>query len=257
MVRKFKVKIGKKHNSAASVAAVELRVSAVAAAVNDWQEKEYKASESRLYQLLQDTYSVFKLYDTDAAAWGKVLSIYLVQQGRVVSPKMSLMGKVVRAVFDEHKHDVTPLIGALNIANKNKVPEDNLAAWIEQNGGVWQIRRNKPLTGSEKQKITRTDLIIKAERGCKTLPVQAVVSVTAEQSIKDFAVDSHGTYSVALGIKVNGEFKLLHHTEATGLVNEYLERIARAMPEFSAAEMAAAANEDDQRLKEVNNMMAA
>ncbi|WP_439552513.1 hypothetical protein [Falsiroseomonas sp.] len=257
MVRKFKLKTGKKHNSSASVAAVERSVGALAAAVNDWQENEYKASETRLYQLLQDTYGVFKLYDTDAAAWGKVLSAYLVQQGRVFSPKMSLMGKIVRAVFDEHKQDVTPLIGVLNIANKSKVTEDNLAAWIEQNGGIWQIRRNKPLTGSEKQRISRGDLIIKAERGCKTLPVQAVVNVTAVQSIKDFAVDSHGTFSVALAIKVNGQLKIIHYTEATGLVNEYLERMGRAMPELSAAEMAAAANEDDRRLKEVNSMMAA
>jgi hypothetical protein len=257
MVRKIKIKTSKRHNNVATVSAVERSVGTLVAAVNDWQENEYKASETRLYQLLQDTYSVFKLYDTDAAAWGKVLSAYLVQQGRVFSPKMSLMGKVVRAVFDEHKHDVTPLIGVLNIAKQNKVPEDNLAVWIEQNGGIWQIRRNKPLTGSEKRRVSRADLLIKAERGCKTLPVQTVVNVAAEQSIKDFAVDRHGTYSVALGIKINGEFKLIHHTEAAGLVNEYLERMGRAMPELSAAEMAVAANEDDRRLKEVNNMMAA
>lgn len=257
MARKIKIITSKKHNSAATVSAVERNVRALNAAVNDWQEKEHKESESRLHHLLQDTYSVFKLFDTDAAAWGKVLSAYLVQQGRVVSPKMSLMGKLVRAVFDENKHDVTPLIGVLNIANKHKVLEDGLAEWIEANGGMWQIRRNKPLTGTEKQRITRADLLIKGERGCKVLPVQAVVSLTAHQSIRDFAVDSHGTYSVALGIKANGEFKLIHHTEATGLVNEYLERIARVMPERSAADLAAAANEDEQRLKEVNTMMAA
>ena len=146
------------------------------------------------------------------------------------------MGKVVRAVFDETKHDITPWIGALNIAHKKKVPVNQLSQWLADNGGVNGVRRNVTLTKDKAtDECSREELIDKAAVQCEGLPSLAVINIATEQTVKDFAPEghTHDHYAVALCVHENGQMKVVHYTSAKGLVNEYLARIGVVVPEMA------------------------
>lgn len=235
-------------NNPFSETALNQSVQALAAKVSNWEQNEEQASNGRLHQILQDVYSLYLRYDGDTA-WSVGLTKYLEKVGRPVNNKMTLMGKIVRAVFDENRRDVTPLVGALRIAKKNNVEELQIANWLTTNGGCYQVRKNPKLIRPNEIKDegaldSRSKAIIKAENSCKAMT--PLVSVPEPKlSVPDFATDTHGSYVIALATTTNGKLNVLHFTHHKAMVENYLERLGKSLPNAKDGSDVAVPSTDD------------
>lgn len=236
-------KIFKHDNNKPNAAVLDSLLTDLNAASNSWADNELKASNVKLYALLQDTYGVYKRF-AGSKGWNSLLTDYLGSIGRDANGKMSFMGKVVRAVFDPNKHNITPWIGVLNIAAKQKVPADKLADWLTTNGGIDGVRRNITLTKTKDtaNQFSREQLIDKAAVQCEAMPALGTITAPATQTVPDFAPEGHvhEHYVVALATSENGQLTVRHYTATKALVDEYLARLGKVVPELTVNTAAAA-----------------
>ena len=211
------------------------QINALETNARTWEANELKASNTKLHGLLQEIYGLYKQLMGDRK-WRDEVSAYLESVGRPVRANTPFMGKLVRAVFDDTKHNVTPWIGVLNIAKKQKVAEADLAKWLVENGGVHGVRRKFTLGTVKEPSMTREQLIEKAVEGCKSLP-GVTVADNFVRALPDFenAQTTDYDFVVALAVRESGKLRVVHHTAAKVLVDEYLSRLGKVVPEHKHA----------------------
>lgn len=132
------------------------------AARKEWEQGTMKASNDELYVLLArcfDFYlAVSRSYDLP-----KALNELLTQRGFTYTNSTSLPLKVVRLVFadpkeqERYKHRLLTYARVLTIAKEQKQTAEQLPAFIEQNGGIDEIRRQGATgeTKADKEKKQR------------------------------------------------------------------------------------------------------
>ena len=132
------------------------------AARKEWEQGTMKASNDELYALLArcfDFYlAVSRSYDLP-----KALNQLLTERGFTYTNSTSLPLKVVRLVFadpsdqERYKHRLLTYARVLTIAKEQKQTAEQLPAFIEQNGGIDEIRRQGATgeTKADKEKKQR------------------------------------------------------------------------------------------------------
>ncbi len=145
---------------------------ALASERQTWECTELAASHARLYGILTKCYEFYLAIKSDKTAQ-KVrktlmggLELFIETQGFKTLAKTHDMNKVVKAVFGEDRRRVSAYAMALRAAlvagpGAAPVPADELAGWIEQSGGVEEIRlgsKNKGLT--EKERAATAKVVI-------------------------------------------------------------------------------------------------
>jgi hypothetical protein len=163
-----------------------------------WEQNEYAASRKRLYEVLTqcyDYYITMKL-GADKAIRGeykKALSDFCESRGYNFNSKTHDMQRIVKAVFggsDRRRISAyaQALVAALSGGGFNDKGEAvavmtaNLASWIEDQGGIEEIR-----TGSKNSGMTRKE---QAQVAAKKLDDSDALS-TIDADFKTYGVDSN------------------------------------------------------------------
>lgn len=161
-----KVKFDKKSTSTTPLQ----RLQSMESATRNWEANELAASNKRLYSILMDAYTYYMTMKTDSnkdtrALYADDLAKFIEERKYLFAPTSHDMTRVVKCVFGADRRRVSAYSIALREALRQDVAAKDLAVFIEQNGGVEQIRLGgtKPLSaklraGKVKQEVLGTEL---------------------------------------------------------------------------------------------------
>ena len=118
-----------------------------------WETTELAASNKRLYSILRDAYSYYLVMKQDHNKGARQdraneLERFIKARGYTFMPSTHDMTRVVKCVFGVDRRRVSAYSIALREALRQRVAAADLVAFIEENGGVEQIRMggSKPLS---------------------------------------------------------------------------------------------------------------
>lgn len=135
-----------------------------------WETTELAASNKRLYSILKEAYSYYLAMKLDGnkdkrEAQAAALDKFIAMRGYTFMPSTHDMTRVVKCVFGVDRRRVSAYSIALREALRQNISADDLVTFIEENGGVEQIRMGgtKPLSatiraGRVKEEVTSTAL---------------------------------------------------------------------------------------------------
>jgi len=194
-----------------------------------WETTVYRTSNQQLYSLLAECLEYGKALDVaESKARNKELDAFFDERGYVVKRESPLFSRIAKAVFgniDRRRISTYSLV--LRSAQKVGVSAANLAEWIEQRGGIQEIKLSRSDTYvSPKQKAD------KAKSSFGDLPNLAV----AKEGLAQLADAEHvGSECVLLAEQqADGSFHIKALTRSATAVNA-------ALTALYAAQAAAAA----------------
>ena len=180
-----------------------------------WEEGVYRTSNQALYALLAHCLAIAQA-DTPELAKQRnaALEAFFKQRGYFYKKDAPPATRVVKAVFgavDRRRLSTYSLV--LREAIKQKVLAANLAEWIEQNGGIQEIRLSQSATFVKP--AAKVDI---AKQKFDTLPELAAVKSDALSQFAD--ADFLGECCVLIAEQAaNGSFVVRGLTRADGAVN--------------------------------------
>jgi hypothetical protein len=137
----------------------------------NWEGNELAASNKRLYSILQEVYNYYlkmKLNDDKNVrkACVEEMEMFINQRGYTFMPSTHDMTRVVKCVFGVDRRRVSAYSIALREALRQKVMASDLVSFMEENGGVEQIRMGgtKTLSLAKRADIAKVE-ILSAELG--------------------------------------------------------------------------------------------
>ena len=110
-----------------------------------WETTELAASNKRLYSILRDAYSYYLVMKQDHNKGARQdraseLDKFIKARGYTFMPSTHDMTRVVKCVFGVDRRRVSAYSIALREALRQQIAAVDLVAFIEENGGVEQIR---------------------------------------------------------------------------------------------------------------------
>ena len=118
-----------------------------------WETTELAASNKRLYSILREAYSYYLVMKQDTvketrAKHAAELDAFIDKRGYTFMPSTHDMTRVVKCVFGVDRRRVSAYSIALREALRQQIAAADLVTFIEENGGVEQIRMGgtKPLS---------------------------------------------------------------------------------------------------------------
>ena len=122
-----------------------------------WETTELAASNKRLYSILREAYSYYLVMKQDTvketrAKHAAELDAFIDKRGYTFMPSTHDMTRVVKCVFGVDRRRVSAYSIALREALRQQIAVADLVTFIEENGGVEQIRMGgtKPLSVSKR-----------------------------------------------------------------------------------------------------------
>jgi len=156
------------------------RLQSMENATRNWEANELAASNKRKYSIMTEAYGYYMTMKTDTnketrAKYAADLKEFIDQRNYVFSPTSHDMTRVVKCVFGMDRRRVSAYSIALREALNQKVAPEDLVAFIEQNGGVEQIRLGgtKPLSAKVRAGKIK-DEVVGAELGMIKLDARFV-----------------------------------------------------------------------------------
>lgn len=174
-------------NDAAATASITTQVAATGLVALEekrklWETTVYRTSNQQLYALLAECYAYGgELSLEQAKQRSKVLSDFCQSRGYVVKKETPLLTRIVKAVFgnvDRRRISTYSLV--LRSAKAENVLPSNLAQWIEQRGGIQEVKLARSATY-----ISPSDKAIKAKSTLATSSNLAVVTSEALTQLAD------------------------------------------------------------------------
>ncbi len=189
-----------------------------------WEAGTYAASNAELYKVLADTLDLMLKIKTSVDL-GKGLNALLRQREIAFNDSTSLAVKVVRLVFAEpkaeerSKHRLYGYARVLTVATENKITGATLAQFIEQRGGIDEIRR----MSKDGQSKTDRDRIL-GEHAEATLAKPTAAAIVPSFSLPDLLQPAEDMqYSLALVRKdADGKGSVVFGTNNKTLVKQVL-----------------------------------
>ena len=146
------------------------RLQSMEQTTRNWEATELAASNKRLYSIMTDVYTYYQTMKSDPiketrAQYATDLEKFIEQRKYVFAPSSHDMTRVVKCVFGADRRRVSAYSIALREALNQEVSAKDLVDFIEQNGGVEQIRLGgtKPLSakvraGKVKDEVVGSEL---------------------------------------------------------------------------------------------------
>ena len=146
------------------------KLAAMEQARKSWEETELAASNKRLYSILRDAYSYYLVMKQDSiketrTQYAADLEKFIKARGYTFMPSTHDMTRVVKCVFGVDRRRVSAYSIALREALRQQIAAADLVTFIEENGGVEQIRMggSKPLSATKRaakaaDQVLATDL---------------------------------------------------------------------------------------------------
>ena len=119
---------------------LELTLEQIAEARAVWEEGTLKSANNELYAILERCFAVFTEMKEDTAK-RRVLNALLTDRSMKPRSNTSLGLKVIRFVFGKEGNREQAYARVLGIAYDLKSADQSLTAYIEQCGGVEEVRR--------------------------------------------------------------------------------------------------------------------
>ncbi len=183
----------------------------------DWEATVYRTSNQQLYALLADCMEYGRPMEVkEAKERSKELEAFFAERGYMVKKESPLFSRIVKAVFgnvDRRRISTYSLV--LRSAQAAGVKPADLADWIEQRGGIQEVRMARSATYvSPKQKAE------KAKSSLDSLPNLAV----AKEGLANLAdAEFIGTECVLLAEQqADGTFHIKSMTRNATAVNAAL-----------------------------------
>ena len=183
-----------------------------------WESTVYRTSNQQLYALLAECY-VFggDLSFEEAKERSKDLAQFCEQRGYVVKKETPLMTRIVKAVFgnvDRRRISTYSLV--LRSAKAENIQPDKLADWIEERGGVQEIKLSRSATYISPK--------AKAEKAQKVLSAAEDLAVAKSASLTKLAdADFMGDECVLIAVQnSNGSFGIKALTRSSTALNAAL-----------------------------------
>lgn len=131
-----------------------------------WETTELAASNKRLYSILHDAYSYYLVMKQDSiketrAQYAADLEKFIKARDYSFMPTTHDMTRVVKCVFGVDRRRVSAYSIALREALRQQVAAADLIAFIEENGGVEQIRMGgtKPLSVTKRAEKAKDEVL--------------------------------------------------------------------------------------------------
>ena len=123
-----------------------------------WQDGVYKRSNEALYEILEGCHKLLVQLRAEINL-RKQLNAALEAEGVSVRSNTSIELKVVRAVFGFENNRTHAYVRVLQVAKKELPVDWTLTEWIEERGGVEEVRRTPKAgpTAADKAKQQRTN----------------------------------------------------------------------------------------------------
>ena len=209
-----------------------------------WETTELAQSNNRLYSILQKAYQFYLVMKQDESKDVRkekqaALDAFIADRGYTNSFGATThdMTRVVKCVFGVDRRRVSAYSIALREALRQEVGASDLIVFLEQNGGVEQIRMGgtKPLSASKRAELVKTEV---SEAVISTVKFDAVV-VKANADWVDKQVVFVATYLPTGEFEVNA---VVRHDGAvnTALAAYYTIAQARKREELNALKKAEA-----------------
>ena len=128
-----------------------------------WEQNAYRTSNDQLYALLAKCYQMYKAmgFDTDEAkALRDGLKTYIDLKGYKFVKSTHTLNKIVQCVFGVDRRRVSAYSIALREALRQEVGADDLIVFLQDNGGVEQIRMGgtKPLSATKRAELVKAEV---------------------------------------------------------------------------------------------------
>lgn len=143
----------------ASVASMEVLKSLETARVS-WETYELAASNKRLYSILQESYQYYLVMKRDSNESVRkekleAMESFIAERGYTFTPSTHDMTRVIKCVFGVDRRRVSAYSIALREALRQDIAAEDLLEFLEQNGGVEQIRLGgtKPLSVTKRAEL--------------------------------------------------------------------------------------------------------
>ena len=158
-----------------------------------WEKNELAASRQRLYGMLTDCYEFYLTMKTDKCAdvreqMKKGLETFVQVRRYIFQSTSHDMNKIVKSVFGLDRRRVSAYSLALRAALKaggvnaegkeNAISKEELAGWIERNGGIEEIR-----LGSKNQGVS---LKVRAETAKEAIQNKALITIKPDPMTMSF-----------------------------------------------------------------------
>ena len=182
----------------------------------EWERNAYKTSNQQLYAILAqclDIYQQMKGRYKEQIKQRCRLDMKLRESGIGFNESTNLATKIIRYVFKMDRKRAFVYSRVILIANENNQDAMTLPRWIDEHGGVEEIRRNggkatsPALSAAQYKEVAETAL---EEAAALAAPFKTVGSLTATDDGKSNYVvalvrdNGDGTSSIVYGIQANG-----------------------------------------------------
>ena len=217
-----------------------------------WETTELAASNNRLYSILQQAYHFYLVMKQDASkdvrkAKLAAMEAFIEERGYTNSFGATThdMTRVVKCVFGVDRRRVSAYSIALREALRQEVAATDLIAFLEQNGGVEQIRTGgtKPLSATKRAELVKAQV---SEAVIGTVKFDALaVKANADWNDKQVVLVATylptGEFEINAVVKHEGAVKTAlaaYYTLAKAKEREEVNALKRAHTEAEAKEKA-------------------
>jgi hypothetical protein len=138
-------KIKKKSATKANIDMMSAELARLHDKRSEWENGVYKRSNEQLYELLAECHTLLVQLRGEVKL-RKKLNKAIEAAGFTVRSNTSLELKVVRAVFGIENNRIQAYVRVLQLAKKEMPKDWTLPEWIDEHGGVEEVRR-KPKAG--------------------------------------------------------------------------------------------------------------
>lgn len=201
-----------------------------------WETTELAASNNRLYSILAKAYSFYLVLKQDEnkdirKAQADAMDAFIAERDYTFTPSTHDMTRVVKCVFGVDRRRVSAYSIALREALRQEVNATDLVEFLEDNGGVEQIRMGgtKPLSATKRAERVK-DEVVERELGRIKFDATAI-AVDADWTDKQVVIIA--TYLPTGEFEANA---VLRHDGAvnTALAAYYTQQNAKARADAKA-----------------------
>lgn len=196
--------------------------------VTEWEGKEYRASNDRLYSILQKCYATAKEMSGTNPSHEKMktsFSDYCESHGYKFQDSTPLVKRIVRVVFAEpaekswKRSRISAYGKALVILDKNHVAPENVIEVLKNYGGIEEVRQVDGDLGEQ---------VDQAKRGKKIVEQKAVIASLASRELV-YSLDQEKMSDVVLLVatRVGNTFEIRETVQKPTLLNSVLKDIGK------------------------------
>lgn len=175
-----------------------------------WEKTELAQSNNRKYGILYQAYKFYLVMKQDSdkdvrKAQLDAMEKFIADRGYTFTPSTHDMTRVVKCVFGVERRRVSAYSIALREALRQEVEAEDLVAFLEDNGGVEQIRLGgtKPLSATKRAEQVKGE-VLTSELGKIKFDVQADADWTDKQVVLVATYLPTGEFEVNAVVKHDG-----------------------------------------------------